>query len=1080
MPARGVFFFASGLIVLLLCTSMTASAQHRDKGKLTIIGTNIALKLLLKEIEEQSGLRFIYAAVTLNENEMITVDLRNKTLEEVLSAVLGSRGIKAKCTDHTISLQGCMLQPIPLSVEEPLFVVHGTVLDEKGDPLSDASVYIDGQTKGTKTDANGKFTLPNVKLSALLLISFMGYDTKKVLMQKKHMTIVLTGVNTKLDEAVIFGYSATTQRLTTSDAVSVKAKDLEGQPVMDPLNALKGKVAGLLSQQSSGMRGTSVKAQIRGQTSVNNGTLPLYIIDGIPYNPILTGGLGSHILGDNASALNFINTGNIESIDVLKDADATAIYGSRGANGVIFITTKKGKPGKARVDVNVSHGIGEVARHVRLLDTHQYLQMRRDAFNNDNAIPTVNRAPDLTSWDTTRYTDWQRELVGRSAHYTHAQVTTSGGNMLTQYLLSGHYHHETTVFPGDFYSREGGMHFSMEVFSPGRQVSALLTGIYTSASIFLPGQDMISNMDLPPNTPLAYKKDGSLNYEWNNPEIALLGPLFNGTVNNLLGHMLITYKPLSWLGVKVSLGYNGLTGNSLITSPITMTAPANRYKAPGSSSTNFYNAGSWIVDPYLFSQFERNWGRLEVIAGSTLNAMQQRRHVIDAFGFTNDVLLGKLQYASKTLGTYYNAPYKYIAVFGRVSYSWKNKLLFNLNIRRDGSSRFGPRKQFAMYRAIAGGWIFTEENFFKRVLPCLSYGKLRLSYGTTGNDQIGNYKYLDSYQDVGGTYQGVAGIMFAGLNNPDFAWELTRKFNTGIEIGMLNNRIFLNTTYYHYLSSSQLLDHPLPDITGAGSMLGNVGAVIRNTGWEILLNTKNRTTKNFEWSTSFNISINNNKLLQFPGFVLTAGKTNPVGKPITQDHVFQVMGVDSSGAYQFANAQGTVASPENPPARIYPVNTVPEYYGGFQHNFRYRSFSLEMSCMFVKQMGIYDGMSTLYMPGTMRNQDAAVVKRGQRTGDRTIVQRLSQDGSLRGNYDMLNGSNLKFADASFIRLTNLSLSWQMSAARSHVMGLKNCSIYMQGQNLFTFTTYPGFDPETQTRKAIPPLRMITTGIRLTI
>lgn len=1005
------------LLLLLTCCLFQVEGQSHVPKKVTIVGRHVTLKYIFSQIEKQTNYYFSYNPADVDVQRTMDIDFRNAPLADVLSFVLKDRN-SWDFDDRSINVK-------------------------KAPPLSASA------SPPPHTD------MP---------------DTPKMIMGKV------------LDETVIIGYGTTTQRFNTGNVTAVKGDFIAGQSGTNLLMALQGRVPGMLITQTGGVSGMAMKVQIRGQNSLVNGTQPLFIIDGIPYNPILTGGLGSQIWGDKASAFNFINPEDVESIDVLKDADATAIYGSRGANGVVLITTRKGKPGKAELKVIVNRGFGQTSRKVKLLNTQQYIQMRREAFKNDGVTPTERNAVDLLKWDTTRYTDWQKELTGGTANIINTQASISGGNEYFQYLLSGHYRRETTVFPGDFRDTRGGIHFSTSGTSADQRFSVTFTGSFLADKTSLPGLDLTRQIMLPPNAPPAHLENGSLDYSWLNPYIALVGPLFNANVKNLLGNIGLQYRLLPGLVLKTTVGYNWLTGKSQTIIPIAMYAPTQQNGRTGSLHNYDYESVSRIIEPQLSHVCHLGALRLETVLGGTIQGYNETREVINGDGFKDDLLIRNIRYADTVYGQMDGAAYRYVALFGRTSLNWKNRYLLNLSVRRDGSSRFGPRKQFAVFAAAGGGWIFSEEPFFSPLRRVLSFGKLRLSYGTTGNDQIGDYQYLDQYDPVSGSYQGVIGLMPARLFNAEFAWELTQKSEAGLELGFLKDKILLSASHFIYRSSNQLVSYPLPDITGAGSIIGNLPAVIRNTGWEFVLSTQHIRLKKFEWASSFNISFGRNKLVSYPDptIPMPAAPEFVEGQPLSQLYVATSMGVDpATGSYLFADAQQHPV-PVEKAAQSMSVNSVPVFFGGWRNNLRMGQFQLEVLLQFTKQQGLNTTFDPTFMPGSQQNQYAVVLSRWQKPGDQTDRQRYTQGGSLREGYRQAMKSDLGYADASFVRFRYIEGAWLLPEKMQRKLHLHDSRVYLQAQNLFTLTSYKGLDPETQSRTAIPPLRVLSAGLKISL
>ncbi|HEX4850336.1 MAG TPA: SusC/RagA family TonB-linked outer membrane protein, partial [Puia sp.] len=464
--------------------------------------------------------------------------------------------------------------------------------------------------------------------------------------------------------------------------------------------------------------------------------------------------------------------------------------------------------------------------------------------------------------------------------------------------------------------------------------------------------------------------------------------------------------------------------------------------------------------------------------------------LLTATGFLDDAMLSNISAASvisknidAPANNYYKQ-YKYNAVFARVGYDWQSKYIINFTGRRDGSSRFGPGKQFANFGAVGACWIFTNESFFRNLKSNLSFGKLRASYGTTGNDQIADYGYLNIYGTTSFPYNGVEGLYPTQLYNADYAWETNRKLELGLELGFLNDRIYFVADYFRNRSSNQLVGYPLPSVTGFRSIEANLPATVQNTGFELQLSSVNIKTRNFKWNTSFNITVPRNKLISYPGIENSPYATRyVVGKPLSVVVAFHSTGVDSAtGVYQFEDVThgGSTLNPSNPTdLRAYKEITQ-NYFGGLDNNFSYKGFQLDIFFQFVKQTG------NLYLYNTMpgykaMNQPTLVLTRWQNPGDNTVIQKFSQriGGPAWNGYRNSTQSDMMIGDASFVRLKNVSISYQLSPVWLQRAHIQNCRIYMQGQNLLTITSYKGLDPEVQTRYNLPLLRVVIAGIQLT-
>lgn len=1077
-------------VFLLCCTSLYASVDQTGKQKVTVVGTDVTLETVFRQIEKQTGLRFMYAVDAVDVKEKVTVMFEKVMLDEVLESLLGKKGIEWVYREGVISLKMQLKKSVNTTVDAdstqgPQITISGKVLDVLGMPIPGATVLVKGTRKGTKTDANGNFTLAG-NSGMILVISSVGFETKEMKGTTSPLVVHMSvSVNT-LDETVIKGgYYSTTRRYNIGNAVTITSEDIEKQPVSDPLLALQGRVPGMIITQTTGLQGGEVKVQIRGRNSLNSGVVPLFIIDGMPYSPSITAPAATSFgaLGNVISALNFINPRDIETIDVLKDADATAIYGSRGANGVVLITTKRGKIGKTKVDLNVYKGWGDIARKRKMMNTPEYLKMRHEAFRNDMVTPSADRfdigyAPDLMLWDTTRYTDWQKELLGGSAAYTDMQASVSGGTTNVQYLVGGNFHKETTVYPGDFSSKNGGGHFNITGVSGNQKMKTALTGSYSIRGTNFPGVDFARDISLPPNAPKVFDTYGRLNWEnstWENPYAKLKSQILNAHTSNLVNSINVSYTLIPGLTALANLGYNELWNDNFSARTIAGLPP--EAQATGSAFSTFMTSKSrgWNFEPQVSYNVNIGPGSANLLAGATMLGTKSEQQTIITFGIKDDALVRNPAAGSGYFVRSAGTKYKYLAFFGRASYNLKDRYLMNLTVRRDGSSRFGPRKQFATFGSIAAGWIFSEESFVKSNLSFLSYGKVRMSYGTTGNDQITDYGYLDRYDFQNLEYQGTKGLAVVGIFNSDFSWELTKKAEVGLEMGFIHDRIFLSSSYYRNRSSRQLIGYPLPSITGASNISGNLPAVIQNAGLEFLLTSKNISRKNFEWTSSFNLSANRNKLVSYTGLGFIYAK---VGKSISTVEVNKLLGVDpKSGTYIFSDNSGKPTSIDGA-ARIASVDINPVFLGGFQNTFRIKSFQVDILLQYVKQKGVNGIFDPQSLPGQRKNQSEILNSSWHREGDISSYQKFNQNFELAWSYLGMLASDKGFEDASFIRCKNVSLSWQVPSRILKTLKIPTFRLYAQGQNLFTITKYSGWDPETQSVSSIPPLRVMTFGLQI--
>ncbi len=1090
----------NGTTLLLMASILQVSATTFAQ-KVTLSRKNAPLSEVFTQIKSQTGYDFVFTASQLKDLKPVSINVKDAELDEVLSTIFKGLPLSYTIEDKSVVVSGKKTPSFLDRVAAAFSAIDvgGKVVDEKGEPIPGATVSIKGTGKAVITNTKGEFTLTSVDEKAELLITSIGYKALTLKVARDMGIIKMEANVSALDQVQVIGYGTTTQRLNTGNVSSVKAADIETQPVSNPLAALAGRVAGLSVTQSSGVPGAGFKVQIRGQNSLLQGSEPFYVIDGIPFvtgNTAinqLSSAAGSPLSGTGMSPFNLINPSDIESIDVLKDADATAIYGSRGANGVILITTKKGKSGPVRLSFNAYSGASKVSRTMDMLNTQQYLEMRREGFKNSGVTPTTTNAPDLLLWDTSRSTDFKKLLIGGTAHTTDAQLSLSGGSINTQFTIGGGYHHETTVFPTDLGDTRGSFNLSLNHHSTDNKLNIALIANYAANKNNLTATDLSSYISSNPMLQL-YTPEGKLNWAQGGKTYYSLGILnsnplafqyqaYTGNFNNLNSNLLIGYRIIPDLLLKVSMGYNSVNSHESSIFPGTSIDPYS-FQQPYSNFAN-RTSQSWIIEPQAQYTKPLGAGKLDVLIGGTWQDQSSNGLTIAATNYNGDLLLNSIAAAGATESNNTYSQYRYEGVYGRINYNLQDKYIVNISGRRDGSSRFGSQSRFSNFAAAGAAWIFSEEKFIKnRFGRLISFGKLRASYGLTGNDQIGDYRYLDTWTPASDTYQSVSILNPTSLYNSSFQWEKNNKTELALDLGFLSDRILLSAAFFRSLSDNQLVDYTLPTQTGFTSILENLNATIVNKGWEFQLSSKNISSNAFTWNSAFNLTVSKNKLLSFPGLESsTYAGTYIIGQSVSSKLLYTYLGVDpQTGVYQFqdVNKDGKY----NQEDRNALVSTDPEFYGGFQNSVRYKNFSLDIFFEFKKQNGVnYLANVAGSVPGyKYYNQPVVVLSRWQNPGDVATIQKFTSAGgaALSASNLYLRGSNAIYSDASYIRLKNTALSYTIPQTLLKKLRLVNCRVYLQGQNLFTITKYIGADPENQSIFVLPPLKTVTAGIQLTL
>ncbi|MDX1829289.1 MAG: SusC/RagA family TonB-linked outer membrane protein [Lutibacter sp.] len=967
-----------------------------------------------------------------------------------------------------------------LNFQQQKLQVSGTVTDINGE-LPGVSIIVQGKSTGTVSNLNGFYTI-EVTVKDTLIFSYLGYKTKVVPINgRSQINVQLQEDLTTLQEVHInAGYYAVKESERTGSISKITSSAIEKQPVSDVLATMQGRMAGVNITQTTGVPGGGFDIQIRGQNSLRaNGNSPLYIINGVPYasDPIGTG-INSAVLPTQPSPLNSINPDQIESIEVLKDADATAIYGSRGANGVVLITTKKGASGTLKFTSNFSQGMGKVTRFMDLLKTPEYIAMRKEAYANDGISTIPSYAYDVNGiWDQNRYTNWQKELLGGTADVTNVQSSLSGGSAQTQFLLSGSYNKQTTVFLGDFAYKKGNVYLNVNHESENRKFKTNVSVGYTVQNNNQPRVDMMREaVSIAPNAPALYKEDGTLNWEnntFNNPLSNLEGT-YEAKTNDMIANINLSYQLTDDLQLKSSIGYSTLSNKETTANPSTRYNPAWGLGSEYSSLiASRADRESWIFEPQLNWNKTIGKGKLKTLVGATYQSQKGNQLVQYASGFTSNSLIYNLASASNVYTLVSEeTEYKYQAFFGRINYNWQEKYMVNLTGRRDGSSRFGSGKQFANFGAVGVAWLFSKERFLENN-TILSFGKLRASYGITGNDQIGDYQYLDTYASSGVNYDGVIGLQPTRLFNPEFGWETNKKLEVALETSFLNEHIFLTAAWYNNRSSNQLTGISLPGTTGFSSIQSNLDAVVQNRGVELTLRTVNLKNNDFSWISNFNITISRNKLIKFPDLESsTYANQYVIGQPLNIQKVYHYTGVDpQTGVYTFedVNGDGIISGIEDK-TTLRDFN--PKYFGGFQNQLKYKNWQLDFLFQFVKQIN-YNSTLFFGVPGSQSNQPTAVLNHWQQAGD-IAPYPIYTDGNNSAAVDAYYKyfeSDGAISDASFVRLKNISLSYNIP--------LKDiqCMVFFEGQNVLTFTKYDGADPEFKSAGYLPPLRILSAGVK---
>ncbi len=1109
----------TGVILLAFCLQVSARSDAQQRIAINV--KNASLQKLFAEIEKKTNYTFFYDVTILKETKPVTVVFKDATVEEILKQVLVGQALEYTITDKTIFVKKerkAVVQAGPADTGRGGGIkVKGVVLTEAGVPVQGANVTVKQTEKGTITNANGEFELSYaIPAGSVLIFSYVGYAPQNFTVKDgSQIRIYMKVAQNELDKAVVQAYGTTTQRLTTGDIGKVTAEEIEKDANLNPLLDLQGKVAGLDVNQTSGYASAPIKVELRGRATINPlfTSDPLYIIDGVPLtvnevrndyllnlgeqpNLYSTGSPGFDQTGlspaGGQSPFFSINPADIESMEVLKDADATAIYGSRGANGVIIITTKKGKAGKTKLDLHGQEGMEHVDRFWDMMNTTQYLAMRRQALFNDGFAPDPINDFDINgTWDTTRYTNWQKVLYGGIGRTYDVQGSLSGGDAHTTFRIGGGFNRTTGITTVSGADQRGSVSLNLTHHSLDQRLSIGFSNAFSytqSNMISLPG-----SITLAPDAPAIYDSLGNLNWAgWagKNQNTAAesvfpFGSLqtpYTAKTDFLNSNLVIGYEIIRGLQASISLGYNIGQQNQTSVNTIASQNPLNN-PTGGLNLGNNRNV-NFIIEPQVAYNLQLGKGRLSALVG--VSSSQNNTEATNTYGsgYISDILINSITNAVTWSAFDFYGEYRYFGGFARVSYNWENKYILNLNGRRDGSSRFGPGNQYGDFGSVGAAWIASEEKWVKEILPSyFSFVKLRGSYGITGSDGVPNYSYLSQYSSYNIPPYDNSSALVAKIDpNPNYRWQSNEKLEGAINLGFLKDRISAQVAWYRNRCGNQLVPFPTPLFTGFKSVIENSPALVQNVGWEFTFGATLVQTRKFSWSVNFNTAINQNKLISYPDFAQSPyTATLKIGKPLNISNVLHYTGIDQqTGQYAYLdkNHDGQIEyDPGQVPDDSYPLVLAPKFFGGLGMNFSYSGLNLSLFFDIKDQIGQNAFENLGGQAGVVNyNMPTYILgKQWQYAGDQAATY-AKYTTKFFQSFSYFPASDGSFTDASFIRLSNLSISYALPANYLRKAGIGACSLFFHTNNLFIITKYKGLDPETQNFGGLPPAKVIVGGV----
>jgi len=994
-----------------------------------------------------------------------------------------------------------------VQAQEPKPIINASLIGKVIDattkePIQGVTVQLEAVTHSVQTDNQGNFQfVTGQKLPFTLILSFLGYEEKRLVVNSSPAVIELTPASADLDEVVVVGYGTQKRRDLTGSVATLPDKLLK-QPVSSLDQTLKGGISGVQVTQTSGQPGGGVSIRIRGGASIQGGNEPLYVIDGFPvYNQTESTGVGS---GTPVNPLASISPTDIESIEVLKDAAATAIYGSRGANGVILVTTKKGRAGHVQLSYDGSFGAQNVLKQIDVLNAHDFAVLRNEALYDAN--PSLGAYQYRTKAEIDQLgagTNWQKEAF-QSGKVYNQQLSLSGGAEKIQYYLGANYFDQDGVIINTNFKRIG-FRSNIDANPFDRlQVGANLSVNKTNAQIAPTG--IVNALLIMPSTATVYEANGA--YTLRNPfENIFANPIatLKETTNTsqglrILGTSFAQYRILKGLQAKV------LVGVDLNSRDDKYYLPSYIYEGAGTkgkASLGNFDGTSWLNENTLNYTGSIGQHNFNALLGFTQQESKNDIFNAGAENFVTDELLFNSLQSGSTIVRPSSDSYSWVlhSYLARINYNYANRYYVSASLRRDGSSRFGADNKWGNFPSVALSWRVANESFFKEIFPAVNDFKIRTSFGTTGNQEIGQYQSLSTLYSLNYLFGNnvVAGFAPQRIPNKNLGWESTLQYDGGFDISLLNNRLQFTADYYYKKTKDLLLNVEIPWTSGYATSLQNFGSV-SNRGLELSLKSRNLQGR-VSWNTDINFSFNRNKVLTIgegASSYVSGNYIIKVGEPIgtfygtVTDGILQVGEENSKGKftgnatpkagdrlYKDIDGDGQFTTAND---RTIIGNAQPDFIFGLTNSISYKGFDLS----FLIQGTVGNDLLNI-------NRQNLEMFTGQQNASSDALTRWTPSNPSqlypRAKLDPAPVFSNQFVESgSFVRLKSLHFGYNFPKEWLQGASIKNLNLYLTAQNLLTWTKYKGFDPEVTSGSNVqigtdsgiyPAARSISAGISLT-
>lgn len=1058
-----------GIYVMIVCQSLQmalATETEAQRKYLEEIGVelskttgHITLIDLFREIESKTDFKFAYSKIEI-KSKSVVLDGRYWQMDDVLSEISTQARVSFKRVNESIGVSlANKSQNLPDVVERIVAqaTVSGTVTDENGDPLPGATVTVKGTSKGTVTDVKGNYRL-EVDENAVLIVSFVGFKTQEIMVNDRStIDVQLTYDDQALEGVVVIGYGTQDKSSITGSVASISSKDLEAFPSSSVEQSLAGKLSGVQLSQSSGQPGAGISIRVRGISSISGGNEPLYVVDGVPF-------FNSDVRGLNG--ISAINPNDIQSIEVLKDASATAIYGSRGANGVVIITTKSGKANESSVSYNTWVSLRNVRKKLDLMTGSEFLDYQDQFFTNSGQT-----VPDDVQQIQNANTDWQDEVF-RTGVATNHDLNFSGGSEKSQYYISiGYLNEQGIVSNSDFERISARVNLNSNL-TDGLTLKSFITASNSVQNGFSPADNnntfsfitsgIGSTLLALPTEPVK-NADGDFSmifpYDFaaqlENPVGYAANALDQTTVNRFLGNITLKAKIFDgfYNNTRVGADFQSRRNDLYFPTSFELVLGGN-----GAALLNTNEKLNYVAENYFdFSVEAFDDFVVNAVLGVSLQRESSKFINLQSTGFFSDELESNAIQAGSSFSTPLtnNIDQSIASAFGRVNAAYQDKYLFSASIRRDGASVFSESNKTATFPALSAGWKISEEDFLQDNANISSL-KFRVSWGKSGNPGIQPYQSLPLGQIVissQGSGSGLSTGLAPNLPNRNLTWETTTQTNIGLDAELFNARINVAVDYYVKNTEDALASVQLPPSGGFSSIIDNIGEV-QNEGIELVIGANLIQTRDLQWDVNFNISNNKNTVLKTKdgqdiiselSFAQTANADGGVASVIREGEQlgaflgFNFTGLDEAGVPQYEDLDNNGVIDADDMQVI--GSPIPEVLYGLSTSLTYKNFALAMNWQGQSSVEVLNlGALNLTSPENGYNRLANIY-----------------DYYPNPNQNLLHRVSQRYVeDASFLRLRNIRVGYNIPLSNFFI---DNLNVYLSGQNLITITDYSGFDPD---------------------